>query len=64
LKQSTVYFTPGMDQVIEEKENLRDLGVMMSILPPSKTTSTWFVLKLIRKVAGSSELSSPERSSS
>ena len=30
LKNGTMYFTPGMDEVIEEKESLRDLGVMMT----------------------------------
>ena len=30
LKEDTNYFTPGMDQIIEEKEVLRDLGVMMA----------------------------------
>ena len=30
LKESTSYFTPNFEDLIEEKESLRDLGVMMS----------------------------------
>ena len=30
LKQSTSYFTPNFENIIEEKESLRDLGVQMS----------------------------------
>ena len=30
LKQSTCYLTPNSDDIIEEKESLRDLGIMMS----------------------------------
>ena len=30
LKDDTNYFTPGMEDIIEEKEVLRDLGVMMA----------------------------------
>ena len=30
LKQSTCYFTPNLDDIIDEKESLRDLGIMMS----------------------------------
>ena len=30
LKESTNYLTPGCEPIIEEKENLRDLGIIMS----------------------------------
>ena len=30
LKHRTMYFTPGMENIIEEKEYTRDLGVMMT----------------------------------
>ena len=30
IKESTVYFTPNFDEVIEEKDNLRDLGIIMT----------------------------------
>ena len=30
LKESTNYLTPGCEAIIEEKENLRDLGIIMS----------------------------------
>ena len=30
LKESTIYFTPNYSDVIEEKDSLRDLGIMMS----------------------------------
>ena len=30
IKESTVYFTPNFDDVIEEKDNLRDLGIIMT----------------------------------
>ena len=30
IKQSTRYFTPNFENIIEEKESLRDLGVQMS----------------------------------
>ena len=30
IKESTCYFTPGMDDIIEEKDSIRDLGVIMS----------------------------------
>ena len=30
LKESTSYFTPNFDDIIEEKNNLRDLGIIMS----------------------------------
>ena len=32
IKDDTSYFTPDMEDVIEEKEVLRDLGVMMQHL--------------------------------
>ena len=32
LKQNSIYFTPGMDAVIEEKDSLGDLGVIVSSL--------------------------------
>ena len=30
LKESTNYLTPGCEAIIEEKESLRDLGILMS----------------------------------
>ena len=30
LKNSTFYLTPNQDEIIEEKECLRDLGILMS----------------------------------
>ena len=30
LKESTVYFTPNYNDVIEEKDSLRDLGIIMT----------------------------------
>ena len=31
LKESTSYFTPNFEDIIEEKNNLRDLGITMSV---------------------------------
>ena len=30
IKENTVYFTPDQNGIIEEKETLRDLGVILS----------------------------------
>ena len=30
IKMNTLYFTPNMENVIDEKDELRDLGVIMS----------------------------------
>ena len=32
LKESTSYFTPNCEEIIEEKECLRDLGIIMSMI--------------------------------
>ena len=57
LKNSTNYLTPEYEDIIEVKENLRDLGVIISMMQPLQTIFIMFAKKLNRRQAGYSELS-------
>ena len=52
LRKNTMYFTPDMEDVIEERESLRDLGVIMNRSASFKDHVHLVTRKLIKKVAG------------